>query len=695
VRELSSLLSLSSSQTLRKVKSATGKSVNQYIRELRLEKAAKLIKKTDLSIAEISYKVGFGSASYFNKTFSSYYGISPGEYKTKSISLSELVAKKPKNKSREVSLKMKIFYPVIIMLVFVIGYLLINNSTSKNTSLENSIAVLPFKDFSPKDSQWFSDGVSDNILHSLAQMKDLSVISFTSSSTFRDSDKTIPEIAKELGVSYILEGSVTLVEGKIKIIAQLIDSNDEHIWSKEYNENFDDIITIQNNVAQEVMQQLKITLSTQETVILEKYPTDNMEAYNLHLKGRLIDDSRKKEDLWKNIKLNQQAIALDSTFAEAYAEVAHSYFQLTGYYAYDEIDPFDGRLKSHKYADSAIIADPNTYRAWNVKALLFDYEDLNKAKEYYEKTIALNPNDALVHIQYSGYYQLHPIPDIKNYLAELTVAKRLNPMSSLLAKHYFCALIYNNKIEEAKTYLKKMGFLLKDSHYLRYEALLLAYKNKDWTTTVSFWESQIEQNPTDSSNYIFLGDVYNGVLSDNLKALKNYKKAYQIDSTKAINAIYFVNSLIENNKYKVAKELLNSENFRFVLSHREQLSTLWYYYYFQKDSKKTREISSDSLLINQYFIQVQTYALLGDRKKVDSINKKHPWGTGGYQDWRARRAILHAVLKERDSMYYYLDTARFDGYTTFANSRPEFDPYRNEERYKAFLRDNYLPVPGE
>ena len=137
VRELASTLGLSSTQTLRKVKATTGKSVNQYIRELRLEKAAKLIKKTDLTIAEISYQVGFGSPSYFNKAFVNYYGIAPGEYKTKSTSLSVLAVEAIKNKHRETSLKMKIFYPVIIVLVFVIGYLLINNSTSKNTSFSS------------------------------------------------------------------------------------------------------------------------------------------------------------------------------------------------------------------------------------------------------------------------------------------------------------------------------------------------------------------------------------------------------------------------------------------------------------------------------------------------------------------------------------------------------------------------------
>lgn len=216
VGKLASELGLSKSQTLRKVKSITGKSVNQYIREFRLEKAAKLIKKTDDSIAEIAYQVGFSSPSYFNKTFSKYYGIAPGEYKTKSITLSELSENKAATQKSSTFSNKALVYALSIVLLLVVGYFVISAILPKKDSLPNSIAVLPFKDLSPEDTQWFSDGVSDNILHSLAQMQDLTVISFTSSSTYRDSDKQISQIAKELGVSYILEGSVTLYEDKIK-----------------------------------------------------------------------------------------------------------------------------------------------------------------------------------------------------------------------------------------------------------------------------------------------------------------------------------------------------------------------------------------------------------------------------------------------------------------------------------------------
>jgi TolB-like protein len=348
-------------------------------------------------------------------------------------SLNELAEKK---KSDSLFSKKRLYYIISIVIAFVVcylvvGFIFVNNSLSKDVISPNSIAVLPFKDFSPKDSQWFSDGVSDNILHSLAQMKDLSVISFTSSSTYRDTDKQIPEIAKELRVSYILEGSVTLVEGKIKIIAQLIDSNDKHIWSKEYNESFKDVITVQKNVAQEVMQQLEITLSPQEEVTLARFPTKNMKAYNLHLKGRLINGSRTLEDLEKNIELNKQAIALDSTFEEAYTEVAFSYY-LLNYYHSNYFDPLEARHQATSYLEMALEVNPNSSKAWSVNAVLHMYVDWDKSKQYNEKAIALNPNDAISQTNYSNYFVDRPNPDIKKFLEHGIIAQRLNPLSSVI-----------------------------------------------------------------------------------------------------------------------------------------------------------------------------------------------------------------------------------------------------------------------
>ena len=684
VRELASLLNLSSSHTLRKVKAETGKSVTQYIRELRLEKAAKLIKKTDYTIAEISYQVGFGSASYFNKAFRKYYGIAPGEYKSKSISMSELAANKPETKPPKVSLKKKIFFPVVLVLLFVIGYLLVNKTASKKATFSNSIAVLPFKDFSPEDSQWFSDGVSDNILHSLAQMKDLSVTSFTSSSTFRDSDKTIPEISNELGVSYILEGSVTLVEGKVKIIAQLIDSNDNHVWSKEYNENFNDIIAIQKNVAQEVMQQLKITLSSLEEIALEKYPTKNMKAYNLFLKGRLIDNSRKREDLKKNIENNKKAIALDSSFVGAYAEVATSNMLLAFSYSVSGNHNYVNEATS--YANKALELDPNSARANAVKARIYLGNDWDQCKVYFEKALALNPNDADSHHWYAFYFLRAEELDVKQALQHATIAIKLSPFSSAFATRYTWTLILNEKYEEAEAYMKDYGFLLSKTSEELLGIWLLVHKNKSWAPVWDRNIAKIKREPENAFLNRWISALQAQVAYDENKAIYFAKKASELDTDYFWQYFYL---LVNNGFYTEAEQVMHSEAF-INLSESIKLKCNWFYYYYKGDYDQAHKIIKGNPENFDYRHFSTTYAHLGERKKLDSIDKLYYLhGEFKYQ----RKARIHAILKERDSMYYYLNKARyaFTGTAMWLCSNKDLAPYKNEARFKAVLKKFYVP----
>ncbi len=694
VRKLASNLGLSYSQTLRKVKSITGKSVNQYIRELRLEKAAKLIKNTDLTIAEISYQVGFGSPSYFNKKFVKYYGITPGEYKTQSFTLSELAAKKTAKQPKTNFTEKKALYILSLVLVVVIGYFLNDKMFSKDTKLSNSIAVLPFKDLSPDDTQWFSDGVSDNIIHSLSQMKDLSVISFTSSSTYRDTDKQIPEIAKELGVSYILEGSVTLFEDKIKIIAQLIDSNDEHVWSKEYNENFDNVITIQNNVAQEVMKQLKITLNPQEVVALEKYPTENMEAYSLHLKGRLVNGSRRLKDLKLNIEINKQAIALDSTFDEAYAEIAFSYILLSAYHVFT-IDPFEARDKAAYYANKALQIDSNNFKAWMVKGDLLCYVDWDKAREYYQKTISINPNIAQSRINLGVYFRYKPNPDFKKSLEQYRIAFQLDPLSSVTSRNLLVSLTINNKLKEAEEHHKKTAYLQNNEINTYYKYIIIALKNKDWTSLIPLLKTEIKKEPKNALLFYILGIVYDNILNDDTTAITYFKKSFEIDSLNTLFLSTYISRLVEGKSYKEGKKLMQSENFRSNVNERSQLNQLWHFYYHKEEYQKAHEVLKDSLFTNQYLEKTITYAQLDDRKKVDSMNKRHPWGTQNQGEFYPTKARIHAILGDRDSMYYNLENIGGVRFIILAINEKEFDPYRNEDRFKAFLRKNYLPVTGE
>ena len=696
VGELASELSLSKSQVLRKIKTATNKSVNQYIRELRLEKAAKLIKETDETIAEISYQVGFTSPSYFNKAFSNYYSITPGEYKTKSFNLSE---KKAENKKSKTFSNRKMVYVLSALLIFVISYFVINATLPKKDKSPKSIAVLPFKDLSPEGNQWFSDGMSDNILHVLAQMKDLSVTSFTSSATYRNSGKQISEIAKELGVSYIIEGSVTLHDNKIKVITQLIDANDNHIWSKEYKENFNDVINIQNNVAQEVLQQLKATLNTEEQTILKRYPTKNMEAYHLHLEGRIINQSRKWEDLQKNIKLNKKAIALDSNFVEAYAQIAATNLVI----AINNGFPLEGNRKQVKeaqfYVEKALAIDPNSAKANAVKARLLLGNDWSGSETYFKKAIALNPNDAETRYWYADYFLKIDEADVKKAFEQIKIANRLSPFSSIIATKYTWILILNEKFDEADLHLKNYRFLMPPDDFSWLLAFSRGFRDKSWKPTHEWGERLLIEDPEnllkgDPKNiaqvYRNLSEGYEQTFIDKEKSKEYAKKAYELNPD---NFWYYFEHLTKNKYFKEAEQLMQSDFFK-NLSEGIRTYYTWQYYYYKEEYRQAQNLIDKNPKLFNYNTKSKTYAQLGDRAKLDSINKSY-FIHGEYKYFN--KAYVHAILHERDSMYYYLNKVRYSFRNALGvtNAAPEFEPYKNDARYKALLKAFFITVPEE
>jgi AraC-like DNA-binding protein len=169
--KLASLLGLSASQTLRKIKAATGKSVNQYIRKLRLQKAARWIKETDLTFSEISYKAGFGSASYFSVRFKKYYGICPTEFKELNISLNELETLSTKKSFPILFSNKNRFYTLGVLIFVIIGFLIIYDLTSSDELINTVDVVSPLKKLSSENIPLFTDSLSDTFLHALSQLK--------------------------------------------------------------------------------------------------------------------------------------------------------------------------------------------------------------------------------------------------------------------------------------------------------------------------------------------------------------------------------------------------------------------------------------------------------------------------------------------------------------------------------------------
>jgi len=462
---LASLLGLSKSQTLRKVKAATGKSVNQYIREVKLAEAAKLIMETDFTSAEIAYKVGFSSPSYFNKTFRKHYGITPGGYKAQVSTQKEnglikasIVDNSANPNHRKPTKQSLITIATLIIVVIAVAVYYFNQNpknkiaseVSETTANDKSIAVLPFKNLSSnKENQYFADGIMEVILNHLTSIKELKVISRTSMEQYRETTKTIPEIARELGVSYILEGSVQKNENEIKIIAQLIDAkNDKHIWATDIKKEYKDIFELQSTIAKQISRELNTELSDVERKNIEKKPTNSLEAYNLYLKGLYFIRSGSSE---KSFKFLEQAIELDPEFALAYANLAGAYMFST----YNGVhSPKKGVEKVRKLTQKAIALNNSLGQPHAIIAtMMYRYEWNWKGAEK-EFLIALNlePNNAVNYMTFANFLQ--HTGRFEEAREKINQAMLLNPVShfaySNSSRKYYFSGDYEKALAENK-----------------------------------------------------------------------------------------------------------------------------------------------------------------------------------------------------------------------------------------------------
>ena len=282
VEDLANRMNMDRTQVYRKVKSITDKSVSQFIREVRLEKALELLKNDEETISEIAYKVGFGSPTYFNTCFHEQYGISPGEFRKK-----EFVGIEPgKSTSR------RLYYYIGGLSVLIIAFLLIWNfypdKESVDRSIQNkSIAVLAFEDLSPEGNhEWLGDAVADEILNILSQNEDLTVIGRRSSFSFKERDVTLKEIGKTLNVETILKGSVSKIGDQIRITSQLIAvKNEEMIRADKYDRNALDIYQIIDDVARNITISLINEISEEEVKDIKMAYQPKVEAFEYFTKG--------------------------------------------------------------------------------------------------------------------------------------------------------------------------------------------------------------------------------------------------------------------------------------------------------------------------------------------------------------------------------------------------------------------------
>jgi TolB-like protein len=266
-----------------------------------------------------------------------------------------------------------------------------------------SIAVLPFDNQSrDPDNAYFCEGVQDEILTRLAKIADLKVISRTSTQHFKSEPENLPQIAKQLGVAHILEGSVQKAGDQVRVNVQLVNGlNDAHLWADTYDRKLNDIFAVESEIAKAIADTLQARLSGSEKRAIAARPTENTEAHQLYLKGRFFWNKRTANDLRKSIDYFQDAIAADPNYAPAYAGLADAYVLLPGYTAGT---PRDCYPKAMAAAKKALELDDTLAEAHTTLGMaIWSYEfDLSQANKEFRRAIELNPNYATGHQQYGN-----------------------------------------------------------------------------------------------------------------------------------------------------------------------------------------------------------------------------------------------------------------------------------------------------
>jgi len=326
---------------------------------------------------------------------------------------------------------------------------------------KNRIAVLPFANMSPDPTdEYFADGMTEELIDRLAQVKELKVIARTSVMSYKKKEKKASEIAKELGVGSLVEGSVRKAGNRVRVTVQLINSgNEEHLWSSHYDKDLDDIFGVQSDIAEKVAGELKIRLLEDERRVIEKKPTENTEAYTYYLRGKQLVGERTEPSLRQAMSVFEKAIALDPTFAKAHAGLAESCLWLVN----DQYEPYELLApKAELAATKAIQLDQELAEAHAALSNVYFLEDhLRAGLVEAQRAIELNPSLP------DAYDNLCDIALLKQEVDEgikaIETAHRLDPVMpryvERLGRYYFYMGRENDALKhwEATAHLNPAG----------------------------------------------------------------------------------------------------------------------------------------------------------------------------------------------------------------------------------------------
>ncbi|HEY4283317.1 MAG TPA: tetratricopeptide repeat protein [Chthoniobacterales bacterium] len=367
-----------------------------------------------------------------------------------------------KGQKRHVWMYVVVIGAAISVALFFLGrYTVGNNATLRQNDAatislpEKSIAVLPFDNLSrDPDNAYFAEGVQDEILTRLAKVADLKVISRTSTQRFKSAPSDLRDIAKQLGVMNILEGSVQKANDQVRVNVQLINAiNDSHLWAEIYDRKLTDIFATESDIAKTIAETLQAKLTGSEKTAMSKEPTANSEAYELYLKGRFYWNKRTGADLLKAIDYFNQAIAKDPNYALAYSGLADSYLLLPPYGA---AAPKDSVPQAKVAVKKALELDDTLAEAHASSARIisgFDFDSIKAIAEF-KRALQLNPNYATAH-HWFGSGPLLALGQFDESIAEAKRSIELDPLSLINNADFGNDYYYARRYDEAIAQLRQ------------------------------------------------------------------------------------------------------------------------------------------------------------------------------------------------------------------------------------------------
>jgi TolB-like protein/Flp pilus assembly protein TadD len=363
----------------------------------------------------------------------------------------------PGDEAPRTRVRMRAAYGIAVLVAMAgLGYLLYERGLGRAHAGEphSSIAVLPFTNLSGDPSKdYFSDGMSEELLNLLARVPGLQVAARTSAFAYKGRNVDVREVGRELGVETVLEGSVRQAGEQVRITAQLIDTETGfHLWSDTYDRELKDIFVVQDEIAQAIVDRLKIQLAPKEQQLAQrdKAPTQDVEAYELYLQGQAIWKRRGEENLRRAIELYQQAIGRDPAFARAHAALASAYVVLPGYTKEDG-DEEQYLAMAEQSARQALAIDPKIGEAHAVLAQVnSDRGNLLDAEAGFFFAISLEPNAPTAHHWYS--ILLGKVGRLDAALAQARRAFELDPGSPILASNLANTYLLRGDSEQALRY---------------------------------------------------------------------------------------------------------------------------------------------------------------------------------------------------------------------------------------------------